>query len=213
MRLDATADAFLHDPTVRRIVSIAARLTRQPLAAIFVPDTDRDFLLAGRCGLVMPAVPRDASPLAAIEASERAWTTTDLGACNDHANWEPVREAPGLARFAGVPVFRPSGSLLGVLAVMDTVPGRPCFGWQAALVGCAALLEAAQLDRTWQVGRDLADSDAGWIEALHAIEAGDSPLPDSDGAPEPAWPPATAASAPEPDGDRTADHAAWQQAA
>jgi signal transduction histidine kinase len=114
--LDTPPDAGLD-----ALTQLAARIAETPMAAISLTDETRQWFKS-RVGLNVPEIPRDWAPCAhAVETGESI-VCADMRLDPRFADNPLVTGPPHLRFYAGMALRAPRGTVLGTLAVLDTVP-------------------------------------------------------------------------------------------
>ncbi len=134
--LDTPAEeAFDH------VVSLAASLTRSPIALVSLVDEARQWFKA-RVGLTLPETPREHSFCAhAIADPSVPLVVSDARADPRFADNPLVTGDPGIRFYMGVPVRSAESLALGTLCVIDREPRTPTDEEIESLVGLARQVE------------------------------------------------------------------------
>ena len=104
-----------------RVVRLAARLFRVPMAIVSFMDSDRQWFKA-RLGIDFTQTPR-AVALCNVTVSRREFCLANDAAQDPRFSGNPfVSGSPHIRFYAGVPLVTPDGHALGSLCVMDTEP-------------------------------------------------------------------------------------------
>ena len=116
--LDTPREAEFDD-----IAEMAAKACRRPIALINLIDADRQWFKA-EVGLEIRAMPIEPSICTRALAGTDLLEIADLAADPRFADNPLVTGAPHARAYAGVPLLTPDGLPIGVLSVVDRVPGR-----------------------------------------------------------------------------------------
>lgn len=149
--------------TYARVVRLAAKLLRTPVAAISLVDDDRQWFLA-RTGLELAQTPREDAFCAHTICEDAALVVQD--ATNDlRFRTNPLVTAEGGIRFyAGIPLRLEDGLGLGALCVIDHQPRELSAEDQAALEELAeVVLDAFRLRQSLFDVRALAQAKSNFL--------------------------------------------------
>lgn len=106
-----------------RIARLAARVSGCPIACISLVDERREWFKAV-VGWGHPQIARNASFGSHVVAAGERVIIEDLRSDRRFADHPFVLQEPSLGAYAGIPLAADDGSVVGVLAVMDTRPRR-----------------------------------------------------------------------------------------
>lgn len=128
------------DPDIDRIVKLAARVCRVPMAALFIVGRDRVHIKSQH-GVELGDLPRHESICTYTNAQDALFCVPDTAAEPHLAGSVVVRKSPSIRFYAGVPLVAPSGHKIGAICVFDTKPwSRFCTKDRKALEDVAALV-------------------------------------------------------------------------
>lgn len=114
--LDTPPDAGLDALTL-----LASRIAETPIALISLTDENRQWFKS-RVGLDVVEIPRDWAPCAHAVATGEDIICEDMQADVRFSDNPLVQRPPHLRFYAGMALVTPRGTVLGTLAVIDTVP-------------------------------------------------------------------------------------------
>jgi signal transduction histidine kinase len=114
--LDTPPDAGLD-----ALTQLAQQIAATPIALISLTDETRQWFKS-RVGLDIAEIPRDWAPCAHAVASGESIVCSDMRVDPRFADNPLVKDPPHLRFYAGMALVTPRGSVLGTLAVIDTVP-------------------------------------------------------------------------------------------
>ena len=111
----------LPDPGLDALTQLAKRIADTPIALISLTDESRQWFKS-RVGLDVIEIPRDWAPCAHAVATGESIVCSDMRLDPRFADNPLVKDAPHLRFYAGMVLVTPRGTVLGTLAVIDTVP-------------------------------------------------------------------------------------------
>jgi serine/threonine protein kinase len=147
VRDDAVRSAYmdtLPDMTLDRVTALAARLLGASIATVSVLDSDRVWLKS-HVGLEVDQILRSLDLTAPGRLPQETLIIEDAAVHAQTLDNPLVTGPVGIRFYAGVPLRRDGGEVIGTLSVMDTKPHTISEGEIANLEDLAALVEA-QLD-------------------------------------------------------------------
>ncbi|MDH4981896.1 EAL domain-containing protein [Hyphomicrobium sp. D-2] len=128
------------DPDLDRIVKLAARVCRVPMAALFIVGRDRVHVKS-QYGAELGDLPRHERICTYINSQDALFCVPDTAADPHLAGSAIVRKSPGIRFYAGVPLVAPSGHKIGAICVFDPKPwSKFCSKDRRALEDVAALV-------------------------------------------------------------------------
>ncbi|HEU4617139.1 MAG TPA: histidine kinase [Gammaproteobacteria bacterium] len=120
------------DPGLDALTQFARQVADTPIALISLTDDTRQWFKS-RVGLDVVEIPRDWAPCAHAVATGENIVCTDMRLDPRFADNPLVRGPPHLRFYAGMALVTPSKTVLGTLAVIDTVPRTLSASQQEAL--------------------------------------------------------------------------------
>jgi signal transduction histidine kinase len=114
--LDTAPDAGLD-----ALTQFASQIAETPIALISLTDETRQWFKS-RVGLDLTEIPRDWAPCAHAVATGENIVCPDMRLDDRFADNPLVKGPPHLRFYAGMALVTPRGTVLGTLAVIDTVP-------------------------------------------------------------------------------------------
>jgi signal transduction histidine kinase len=135
--LDTAPDAGLD-----ALTQFASQIAETPIALISLTDETRQWFKS-RVGLDLTEIPRDWAPCAHAVATGENIVCSDMRLDDRFADNPLVKGPPHLRFYAGMALVTPRGTVLGTLAVIDTVPRTLTVFQQQAL----ALLARQTVDQ------------------------------------------------------------------
>ena len=109
------------DPGLDALTQLAKQIAGTPIALISLTDETRQWFKS-RVGLDGAEMPRDWAPCAHDVSSGESIICSDMRVDPRFADNPLVQGAPYLRFYAGMALVTPRGTVLGTLAVIDTVP-------------------------------------------------------------------------------------------
>ena len=109
------------DPGLDALTQLAKQIAGTPIALISLTDEKRQWFKS-RVGLDVVEIPRDWAPCAHAVASGDSIVCSDMRVDPRFADNPLVKGPPHLRFYAGMALVTPRGTVLGTLAVIDTVP-------------------------------------------------------------------------------------------
>jgi signal transduction histidine kinase len=109
------------DPGLDALTQLAKQIAGTPIALISLTDEKRQWFKS-RVGLEVVEIPRDWAPCAHAVASGESIVCSDMRVDPRFADNPLVQDPPHFRFYAGMALVTPRGSVLGTLAVIDTVP-------------------------------------------------------------------------------------------
>lgn len=116
-----------------RLVILAARLFKAPIALVSLVDADRQFLMA-RCGLETRETSRDVAFCAHAILDDDILEVPDATSDPRFAGNPLVVGPPHVRYYAGKPLIDGSGNRLGTLCIIDMAPRAPLDPEQRAIL-------------------------------------------------------------------------------
>lgn len=110
------------DRAFDRVVALAARLLRAPIAAVTMVDEDRIWIKAGHGLDGVRDIPREPGLCASAIQSDDVHVVTDARDDPRVLNNSLVQGELGLRFYAGAPITTPAGHRLGTVSVIDCYP-------------------------------------------------------------------------------------------
>jgi len=107
------------------LVWMAAELAKTPMAMISLVEKNRQWFKS-KTGFVAEETSREVSFCGHVVASGQSIVVEDTTKDSRFADNPLVTKHPNIRFYMGVPLISPSGSVLGTLCVMDTVPRTVC---------------------------------------------------------------------------------------
>jgi signal transduction histidine kinase len=109
------------DPGLDALTQLAKQIAGTPIALISLTDEKRQWFKS-RVGLDVVEIPRDWAPCAHAVATGENIVCSDMRVDPRFADNPLVKGPPHLRFYAGMALTTPRGTVLGTLAVIDTVP-------------------------------------------------------------------------------------------
>jgi signal transduction histidine kinase len=109
------------DPGLDALTQLAKQIAGTPIALISLTDETRQWFKS-RVGLDVVEIPRDWAPCAHAVATGENIVCSDMRVDPRFADNPLVKGPPHLRFYAGMALTTPRGTVLGTLAVIDTVP-------------------------------------------------------------------------------------------
>jgi len=109
------------DPGLDALTNLAKQIAGTPIALISLTDETRQWFKS-RVGLDVVEIPRDWAPCAHAVATGESIVCPDMRVDPRFADNPLVAGPPNLRFYAGMALMTPRGTVLGTLALIDTVP-------------------------------------------------------------------------------------------
>ena len=109
------------DPGLDALTNLAKQIAGTPIALISLTDETRQWFKS-RVGLDLVEIPRDWAPCAHAVATGESIVCSDMRVDPRFADNPLVAGPPNLRFYAGMALMTPRGTVLGTLALIDTVP-------------------------------------------------------------------------------------------
>ena len=109
------------DPGLDALTNLAKQIAGTPIALISLTDETRQWFKS-RVGLDLVEIPRDWAPCAHAVATGESIVCPDMRVDPRFADNPLVAGPPNLRFYAGMALMTPRGTVLGTLALIDTVP-------------------------------------------------------------------------------------------
>ena len=109
------------DPGLDALTNLAKQIAGTPIALISLTDETRQWFKS-RVGLDLVEIPRDWAPCAHAVATGESIVCSDMRVDPRFADNPLVAGPPNLRFYAGMALVTPRGTVLGTLALLDTVP-------------------------------------------------------------------------------------------
>lgn len=110
------------DRAFDRVVALAARLLRVPIAAVTIVDEDRIWFKACHGLGDLREIPREPGLCSSAVLSDEVYVVTDARGDSRSLDNSLVRGELGLRFYAGAPIITPAGHRLGTVSVIDRRP-------------------------------------------------------------------------------------------